>query len=613
MATSLLAKGRSNKHPSGPENNGDRLPISKVWHKSSPANVAKAAAWDEGSAGWRAWAKHLTKRKRPAPLSALLKDAAVPVLWAMPPEVLERQGALARRLAKLDTAKSGGSKRFAEMLAEWLAEPPASTSDPGLAIECLAWAYALPRLADRVPADSWWALLQRLLDVSGEAVAVGERGDVFSWQSLGGELPLALAYLLPELKPCRKMLKVGRRTLSDGLDRLLDGEGLPHRKHLPLLRPLAACWTRARAIGERIDGGCFNEAAEIQYDWLARAVLRLTRPDGSQVLAAPDGPPLSADALAALLRFGGDATDRRIASLVAPRLCGGKPKGSRTASLPDAAVHSEWSEVAQLRTTWRPQSPAFTVDYGGSEYRSEMSRGDALLWTGTRETVIHFNGKPLVATDGWEEICWFSDEDVDYLELELSLSEQVKIQRQLLLAHAGRFVFVADAVLAKRPGLLEYHTTWPLAKGMEFKPNAETSEGVIEGRKRRATVLPLALSEWRSEPRFGSLEGDSTHLELRQSAADARALFTPLFVDLDPRRNGRPATWRRLTVAENRAIQPRDVAAGFRVQIGGQQWVIYRSLAPVANRTVLGHNLLAEFMTGEFNADGEVEPLVLIE
>ena len=101
-------------------------------------------------------------------------------------------------------------------------------------------------------------------------------------------------------------------------------------------------------------------------------------------------------------------------------------------------------------------------------------------------------------------------------------------------------------------------------------------------------------------------------LELKFSVK-GNALFAPLFFDLDPRRFARRLTWRQLTVAESLEIQPADVAVGYRVQLGKEQWLIYRSLAQTANRTLLGHNLSTEMLVARFDPTGEVEALVEIE
>ena len=92
-------------------------------------------------------------------------------------------------------------------------------------------------------------------------------------------------------------------------------------------------------------------------------------------------------------------------------------------------------------------------------------------------------------------------------------------------------------------------------------------------------------------------------IRLRQFAP-ARRLFAPLWFDLDP--HSQPLTWRALTVARTRKAQPADVAVGYRVAIGKQQWLVYRSLAAAANRTVLGHNLsTATLVAAGFARAGE--------
>jgi hypothetical protein len=125
-------------------------------------------------------------------------------------------------------------------------------------------------------------------------------------------------------------------------------------------------------------------------------------------------------------------------------------------------------------------------------------------------------------------------------------------------------------------------------------------------------VLPLALPEWRSDAHIGTLEQTGRRLELAQRA-EGTCLFAPLLVDLKPRRFAQRLTWRQLTVAENLAVQAPDVAVGYRVLVGRDQWLIYRALARKGNRTLLGHNLSTEFLAARFLRGGHVEPLVEIE
>jgi len=82
---------------------------------------------------------------------------------------------------------------------------------------------------------------------------------------------------------------------------------------------------------------------------------------------------------------------------------------------------------------------------------------------------------------------------------------------------------------------------------------------------------------------------------------------------LSRKRIDKQLTWRHLTVGQQRQIAPDDVAVGYRVQVGKSQWLVYRSLAPAAIRTVLGQNVMHEFLVGRFHADGHVETLLEIE
>jgi len=149
---------------------------------------------------------------------------------------------------------------------------------------------------------------------------------------------------------------------------------------------------------------------------------------------------------------------------------------------------------------------------------------------------------------------------------------------------------------------------------LALEPCAETREVYGVDLKPRMLALPLGLGEWRQRDDHGSLESTGQHLALRQTAQVSR-LYAPLWIDLNARRlkrlRERPAeeqvTWRQLTVADTREILSADQAAGFRVQAGLEQWLVYRSLDEARNRSVLGCNLSCEFLAGRLLEDGEVD------
>ena len=243
----------------------------------------------------------------------------------------------------------------------------------------------------------------------------------------------------------------------------------------------------------------------------------------------------------------------------------------------------------------------------------ELNAGGQCLWSGEWGLEVRFNGRAREVLGNWESIAWEREDGCDYLELEAHLEDEIVVQRHIVLARSAGFLFMADAVLGIQQGTLEYHGSLPLLGCSTFQGAVETREGsLVVGHHSRARVLPLALDEWRSAPARGSLHSGATGLELAQTA-EAQALLAPLFVDLNAARLRREATWRQLTVGQKREIVPREEAVGYRVQVGKLQWLIYRSLAAPEVRTVLGSNLMHEFMVGEFQADGGVEMLLEIE
>lgn len=256
--------------------------------------------------------------------------------------------------------------------------------------------------------------------------------------------------------------------------------------------------------------------------------------------------------------------------------------------------------------------PSLSVEYSGREVRTELVCGKQILWSGPWEIEIRANGRRIQASSRWEEVCWLSDEGVCCLELEGRFGEGIRVQRFFLSAWEERFVLVADAIFASSAADLDYCARLPLGDSIRFAPAEESWEGFLRDRGRRALVLPLGLPEWRAAPAAGALAESRGGLELRQ-AAYGRALWAPMFIDLDARRFRQQYTWRALTVAENLQALPPDVAVGYRVLVGPRQWLIYHSLAAKANRSVLGHNLATEMLVARFKRKGQVEPIMEIE
>jgi hypothetical protein len=627
-----------------------------LWHKSAPRAVRCRYELGDASAGWKAWKKHLLNRNEPIDLEQLLPGHLQSICWGLPEGPLwQWLSDWGKRFATVATGGKTADPLLEADLLDWLAKPV--DNDPILerSLEALLWCGMLPQLARILSPELWWALLGRLLAMVDAAENVAVDANPLLHQLLGGELALKLAFLLPEIAPCRELAASGKRKVSAGLLELLDDKGILHARHLALLRPLLASWTRSGILWAGLSDDCWTVAAQRQYKRLVRHALRLTRRDGSQMFSqasdrkngsgrkkrirdascaamprtereacleerdyrffAISSPSDSYRPLfAAALRLAESKVNRHIAALVLPewsRKRGRKNVGRHR--LPKPAVHSSPAATAVLRPQWSRRGEQMTVLYPGRTLQLELCRGREAILSGTWEFSVRRDGQPAVPQSDWQQACWFSDKDVDYLELEILLSGGLRVQRHLLLARRDHFLLLADAVLGTQPGVLDYRGMLPLGPSVALQPACKTREGFLVGRKRRGLVLPLALPEWRDDVRVGELMQRRTSLELSQSAAGQQCLFAPVFVDLDCRRMARPATWRQLTVAQHLYNQPSDVAVGYRVAIGGRQWLIYRSLAARANRTLLGHNLSTEMLVARFERTGEVESIIEVE
>jgi hypothetical protein len=611
------------------------IPSGRVWDAAAPRSLREEYRYCDDRKGWAAWARRLASRKVPTPLWEVLGTTPTLLTWGIPlswlPETSSELLPTLARWASTPPSRSParrstsrrrtGASREAGKLPEveavdarmrsWLAQRSPNPRTVDYSLECLAWAHALPRLVAAASPDVWWAALERLIEEAIAASDVPVTETPLPVQLLGGELALTLAYLFPELGPCRMLRSRARRVVESGIDALLDGEGLPHGSHHHLMRPLLACWTRCRATGGASPRVVWGEGSQVQYEWLVRHALRLTRHDGSEALSEPGRAAWEPDLFAAALHFGGDDDDRDIGALILPR----HRKLARAVTnmaLPETSLHSEWAGTAILRLGWRRADPWLAVVYSGREVRVELHCDRDVVFSGPWQLDLLCDGRPVEIAGPWEEVCWTSDEDGDYLEIEAAFSAGVRVQRQMFLARADGVLLLADCVLWDAEAQWNYRGRLPLPANMRFEAATESREGFLTGGRRRALVLPLALPEWRAEAGIGQLAAKPDGLELSQSAEGA-AMFAPLWFDLDPRRMARPATWRRLTVAEDRQVAPDATAVGYRAMTGRRQWLIYRSLGPNGNRTLLGHNLVSQTLVARFLPSGEVEPLLEVE
>ena len=206
---------------------------------------------------------------------------------------------------------------------------------------------------------------------------------------------------------------------------------------------------------------------------------------------------------------------------------------------------------------------------------------------------------------------WVTSPSADLAEWTFRLGA-LRITRTALLLRGRRLALLADQVEG-RAELVGMQVA--LASGVEAAPADEGRRRVLELRRGRtsARVVAIGLSRLAGHADRGTFAAEGGRLRLGQRH-EGRRSWLPLLASWDPLRNRRAIHWRTLTVAEkSRACLP-ETAFAARVAWGrGETLLIYRSLAPPALRSVLGHQTRARFLVALFSQEGNVTPIVKVD
>ena len=263
------------------------------------------------------------------------------------------------------------------------------------------------------------------------------------------------------------------------------------------------------------------------------------------------------------------------------------------------------------------------VDYSSGDVVLQGRLGGVPIFEGAWDAVVQTStGSRMPARGGWECACWHADADGDYLELQLWLADDVRIDRILFLSRSSRFALLADAVAAQcgaspggeiSSGGAEYSAVLPLTVADWAADGQSTCELRLSHSKAALRAYGLELAPLGTTEGAGSLTFSGGSLRLVQPLS-AGSVWAPLLLDWDPGRVRKRAVVRRLTVSEARRVLAPHEARGERWQCGDQHLVVYRALStPDTARAVLGMHTWFETVVARLKRPGEFEPLVQIE
>ena len=468
--------------------------------------------------------------------------------------------------------------------------------------------------------NQWIDLLRKKIVSSGN-----EPLDFLNQQWLLVELPLTMASLLDSVLDTAAVVDVAIESMHGIVEGTLDTDGWPSNDVMRDFALLCASWCRSL----RLIAVCREPDADdtprqdIQeaISGLPRQLMRLLRGDGTLMNNATRKP-LSDEMLSAMLELSTDLTDQLILERTGKRPV--KPRPNRVALDRSLNSVSGWGGNFLFHDGWERNACKISAMYDASGFSFEVGKKKSLI-LGECFPEVSVSGQLLAVEGEPELLVSLCDDQVAFAEVQWTMTGGVKLQRHVILSMEDKFAWIGDVILPPVEEQAEdkvcefdYRCCWPLADGMSTIAESETNEGYLyDGAKIRALVIPPALKEWKTErptasAGAGKLELEDSSFTLAQSST-GRAMYVPLFLDLSPRRSKRPRTWRQLTVAEKLEIVPADVAVAYRVQVGKKQFVMYRALGAVANRTFFGQNVNTELFLGRLEKDRSMTELLQVE
>jgi hypothetical protein len=535
-----------------------------------------------------------------------------------------------RRLARQIERRSQDMQHMALIegaISDCLDDAAATSVDRERWLLCEAATWGLAWMArTRRAGGSAGGLLERLVKSARSAQAPLASGETPS-----ARFVLTVSRLFCDIEACRCLDRDAVAALTNEIHRLVSAEGTVSLRGSAAMVERVVRWSAVRDVAVATGDLPWDNATEKRFADAVGTTLRLLGGHGRLLVGAGRMPEAFSDPVLAVAAASDSKRVRRTAETVqAP--AGRHASGSRTkkdgrhARLLPRDLHDAAAAIAIIRSGWERNAVRVLLNYRDAVPHLEIAVGDRLLVDGPWLWRASKGGRPLEMEGPWAVSCWESDKKATYLEIIAPLAGGLQIDRQIVLLPRDRVVLLADTIThqtgdhasdavqeprsSQSEGGLRLESVVPLAAALEGEQAEETREVLVYDTKPRLMAVPLALPEWKTAGR-GGFTATPDGLALDHQAVGSRC-YSPLWLDLEPARQGRPLTWRQLTVADTRQNLPPHQAAGFRIQEGLEQWLVYRTLDEPRNRTVLGCNISCGFLMGRIGRTGVVERAIEI-
>ena len=498
-----------------------------------------------------------------------------------------------------------------------------------LLCEAATWGLAWMARTRRA-GGSAGGLLERLVKAARSAQTPLAAGD-----TLAARFVLTVSRLFSDIEACRCLDRDAVAAFATEIRRLVSTEGTVSLQSSAAMIERVVRWSAARDVAVATGDLPWDDATEKLFEKAVATTLRLLGGHGRLLVGAGRMPAAFSDPILAVAAESDRKRVRRTAETVQaparqPAAGSRKKNADRHDRLLPRDLHDASAAIAIIRSGWERNAVRVLLQYRDAVPHLEIAVGDRLLVDGPWQWRASQGGRPLEMEGPWSLSCWESDKKATYLEIIAPLAGGLQIDRQIVLLQRDRVVLLADTITHRAgdraadhvsdavqeplwshtDGGLRVESVVPLAATLEGEQAEETREVLVYDTKPRLMALPLSLPEWKTAGRGGfAITPDG--LSLDHQAAGSRC-YAPLWLDLEPARQGRPLTWRQLTVADTRQNLPPHQATGFRIQEGPEQWLVYRTLDEPRNRTVLGCNISCGFLIGRIGRTGVVDRAIEI-
>ncbi|MCH5375738.1 MAG: hypothetical protein JJ992_17335, partial [Planctomycetes bacterium] len=447
----------------------------------------------------------------------------------------------------------------------------------------------------------------------------GAEGTLDQFLIAGVELRWLALAVFPEIEHAARLPKQARQALTSWHDSFLTKDQKPLSGDLPRLPDVWRSLARTADICERLKQEPFRKTDHRALRKLLVTTCRITRPDGRLLGSESEVPWAYLYALGKQVAAKKpDGLKSLLKSYQAQQHSLGKVSKSRKSGVPNQkpSHQTDDGKWAVLRSKWTDKVDACLVQHDSPAVRLECQAGSQTVISGNWEVQIEIEGQKIPLLDEWEAVCWHSDRDGDYLELQQKLSGEVTLERQLFLSRTDQFLYAAEVVHAPDDREVTVTSTLPLDASINTQQDRYTREWKLKRKKKSmARLFPLAFEQEIVHKTEGTLSVSAEKQPIVTMERTGRgSQYLPLIVDWHPHHQAAPAEWKKLTVTQSRQVCPPTNAGGYRLRMAEQHLLVFRSLVkPYSPRAVLGHHTMHESLIAKFDDDGDVAPLLIVE